>query len=91
MHKTVISKIQEFQTVVVCLCHRSDVLFHFGISIDGIVKKYIFNILGCGSEGVWVQGGGIEIPCSNDVLIRKDEIQLKNDLKVNISALKEKQ
>ena len=73
MYKTVISKIQEFQTVVVCLCHRSDVLFHFGISIDGIVKKYIFNILGCGSEGMWVQGGGIErwIPCSYEVLIRK--------------------
>ena len=81
MYKTVISKIQEFQTVVVCLCHRS----------DGCVKKYIFNILGCGSEGAWVQGGGIEIPCSCEVLIRKDEIQLKKDLKVKISALKEKQ
>ena len=74
--------IQEFQRVVVCPCHRSDILFHFGISIDGIVKKYIFNILGCGSEGlVWVRGGGIEIPCSSEVLIRKDEIQLKKDLK----------
>ena len=75
MYKTVISKIQEFQTVVVCLCHRSDVLFHFGVWIDGIVK-----ICG-GSEGVWVQGGGIEIPCSYEVLIRKDEIQLKKGLK----------
>ena len=80
MYKTVISKIQEFQRVVVCLCHRSDFLFHFGIRIDGIVKKYIFNILGCGSEGVWVQGGGIEIPCSYEVLIRKDEIQLMKGL-----------
>ena len=40
---------------------------------------------------MWVQGGGIEIPCSYEVLIRKDEIQLKKDLKVKISALKEKQ
>ena len=39
---------------------------------------------------MWVQGGGIEIPCSYEIVIRKDEIQLKNDPKVNISALKEK-
>ena len=39
-------------------------------------------------EGVWVQGGGIEIPCSYEVHIRKDEIEYKKDLKRKISALK---
>ena len=39
-------------------------------------------------EGVWVQGGGIEIPCSYEVHIQKDEIEYKKDLKRKISALK---
>ena len=39
-------------------------------------------------EGVWVQGGGIEIPCSYEVVIRKDEIELKKQLKTKIAALK---
>ena len=55
MYKTVISKIQEFQTVVVCLCHRSDVLLPF---------RY---------------------------LNRRNRKKVHLQLKVKISALKEKQ
>ena len=39
-------------------------------------------------EGVWVQGGWIEISCSYEVHIRKDEIEYKKDLKRKISVLK---
>ena len=39
-------------------------------------------------EGVWVQGGGVEIPCNYEVSIEKGLKKLRKDLKRQILLLK---
>ena len=39
-------------------------------------------------EGTWNQGGGIEIPCSYEVSIKKSEKEKKRKLKIRLDQLK---
>ena len=38
-------------------------------------------------EGIWVQGGGLEIPCFYGVFVKQPLPELKNSLKEKLSVL----
>lgn len=39
-------------------------------------------------EGVWVQGGGLEIPCMYDVFVKKEHMEQRKTLKEKPRSLK---